>query len=252
MRGANLREANLSGADLLYAKLAGAHLSNTNLTDSDLSGADLTRADLGSSNMSRAKLYSAHLAGADLFGANLTNVDLTRADLSEADLRRANLSGASLSEADLLDPANLTGVDFSNADLREAKNLSQAELDKACGTDTKLPAGFTLTPSINGPALFGCPSVRSRLEFHTVSPVKYPNLTNTRFNVELRNTGAFVAKRVIIRSGGLLVNHALSDADERAKMDELISDMQDVPKANRKDEIEPGHSCHNHTSCSRG
>jgi uncharacterized protein YjbI with pentapeptide repeats len=48
--------------------------------------------------------------------------------------------------------ANLRGADLSDADLRSAKlsgvrNLTQAQLDKACGdTNTKLPEGLTLNP----------------------------------------------------------------------------------------------------------
>jgi uncharacterized protein YjbI with pentapeptide repeats len=46
--------------------------------------------------------------------------------------------------------ANLSGVDFSLANLSGAnltgsKNLTQEQLDKACGNaDTKLPEGLTL------------------------------------------------------------------------------------------------------------
>ena len=69
LRGADLRDADLSGAylrgaDLLYAYLSGAYLS----------GADL--------------LY-ANLRGADLLGANLRNACLSGANLNGADLRGA-------------------------------------------------------------------------------------------------------------------------------------------------------------------
>jgi hypothetical protein len=54
-------------------------------------------------------------------------------------LFRANLSGQWLVGEDLRG-ANLTG-----ADLRDARDLTQEQLDKACGNaDTKLPGGLTL------------------------------------------------------------------------------------------------------------
>ena len=66
------------------------------------------------------------------------------ADLSGADLSDANLSGANLSGANLSD-ANLSGANLSGANLTGAKNLTQEQLDKACGNaDTKLPEGLTL------------------------------------------------------------------------------------------------------------
>ena len=59
-------------------------------------------------------------------------------------LFRANLSGQWLVGEDLRG-ANLTGVNLTGADLRDARDLTQEQLDKACGNaDTKLPEGLTL------------------------------------------------------------------------------------------------------------
>jgi uncharacterized protein YjbI with pentapeptide repeats len=59
--------------------------------------------------------------------------------LTGAHLRFADLSGAHLSRADL-SLADLTG-----ANLRGAKNLTQEQLDQACGNaDTKPPEGLTV------------------------------------------------------------------------------------------------------------
>jgi uncharacterized protein YjbI with pentapeptide repeats len=71
-------------------------------------------------------------------GLNVAPPQRRFADLTGADLD-ANLSGANLSDA------NLRGTNLSNADLRAAENLTQGQLDKACGNaDTKLPEGLTL------------------------------------------------------------------------------------------------------------
>ena len=64
---------------------------------------------------------------------------LDGADLTGADLKDANLSGANLRDA------NLSEANLSGANLSGAKNLTQTQLDKACGNaDTKLPGGLTL------------------------------------------------------------------------------------------------------------
>jgi uncharacterized protein YjbI with pentapeptide repeats len=67
--------------------------------------------------------------------------DLGGANLSGARLGFADLRGADLTQVDLSD-ANL-----SNANLSDVKNLTQAQLDKACGNaNTKLPKELTLKP----------------------------------------------------------------------------------------------------------
>jgi uncharacterized protein YjbI with pentapeptide repeats len=154
LRVASLREADLREADLSGANLSGADLREANLTRADLSGANLTRADLSGANLTRADLIRANLSGANLIRANLWEADLREAslreaDLREADLREANLreanlreaslSGANLSGADLRE-ANLTRANLSGANLTEAKNLTQDQLNTACGDEqTKLP-----------------------------------------------------------------------------------------------------------------
>ena len=58
----------------------------------------------------------------------------------------ADLSSADLTAADLRD-ANLRGAYFRGVNLSGALNLTQTQLDEACGNaNTKLPEGFTLKP----------------------------------------------------------------------------------------------------------
>ena len=62
-------------------------------------------------------------------------------DLTGIDLHGANLKGA------LLTKTNLTGADLRGANLTGAKNLTQMQLDQACGdAHTKLPGGLTIKP----------------------------------------------------------------------------------------------------------
>ena len=169
LRDANLRDANLTFANLRDADLT-ADLYNAILNNAILSGASLRDAILGD-----AKLIGAHLNGANLRGANLNNAilsgaDLTNAILRGAILRGAILRGASLTSADLTDAnltfanlssdfveilsgadlnnanlnnAILTDADLTDADLTDAKNLTQAQLDQACGGKPRtLPPGL--------------------------------------------------------------------------------------------------------------
>ena len=109
-------------------------LDRVNLSDQWLEGEDFGGAYLYLANLTGASLAGANLRFADLYGANLTGVNLYRADLTGANLTGANLTGAYLS-----------GAYLSSANLSDAENLTQVQLDQACGNaDTKLPGGLTL------------------------------------------------------------------------------------------------------------
>jgi uncharacterized protein YjbI with pentapeptide repeats len=55
------------------------------------------------------------------------------------------MRGANLSDADL-SRANLSGADLGGVFLGGARNMTQEQLDVACGTGAKLPARLTLKP----------------------------------------------------------------------------------------------------------
>ena len=135
----DLFRANLSGQWLVNEDLHNADLTYANLSGADLRGANLYSANLSSANLSGAYLFGANLSGAYLLGANLSGADLIDANLSGAYLQVAHLSGA-----DLL-VAKLSRAKLSGANLRDVKNLTQTQLDEACGNSmTKLPEGLTL------------------------------------------------------------------------------------------------------------
>jgi uncharacterized protein YjbI with pentapeptide repeats len=81
------------------------------------------------------------------FAADFSDADLRGAHLTNADLRGSKLSGA-----------NLAGADLSRTDLRET-NVTQQQLDSACGFETKLPAGLRIKPctpsTASGPDING-------------------------------------------------------------------------------------------------
>jgi hypothetical protein len=106
--------------------------------------------NLASANLSGQWLYRADFRGAQLHGANLSHANLWSANLRDAFLRDADLRDADLRDADLRD-ADLLGVDLSGATLRAAKNLTQTQLDGACGAPSAAiaflpPEGLTVKP----------------------------------------------------------------------------------------------------------
>jgi hypothetical protein len=142
----DLFRANLSGQWLVQSDLRGANLFGANLRGARLNGANLFEADLRGADLFNANLQVANLRGATLYSVKLNGADLNGADLSGANLNSDDLSGANLSAADL-SGANLSGANLSGANLSGARNLSQRQLDEACGNaTTKLPEGLTLKP----------------------------------------------------------------------------------------------------------
>jgi len=125
----------LHAAYIPLADLSGAHLS----------GAELSGAFLNHAELSNVNLITAHLSGAPLNGADLSAADLSGA-YDGADLSAANLSGAFLNGANLRG-AHLSGAHLNNADLTDAQDLTQEQLDKACGTGVKgLSPPLTIKP----------------------------------------------------------------------------------------------------------
>jgi uncharacterized protein YjbI with pentapeptide repeats len=148
--GANLNSANLEHADLIVAYLRSANLSNANLDGANLNGADLDNANLSEANLSKADLEGANLKSADLSNAMLSDANLFGANLNAANLDNANLTGADLDHADLSD-ANLSDANLAYTYLSLAKNLTQTQLDKACGNpSTRLPQGLAVKPCSSG------------------------------------------------------------------------------------------------------
>jgi uncharacterized protein YjbI with pentapeptide repeats len=144
LRGADLREAQLSGVDLVgadcnHADLMGADLSQAYLSEAEFGHANLNDANLSFARIDGTDLTEATLRGANLNQARIIEANLSKADLREADLREVNLSGANLSDANLtgadLSGAELVDANFSRAYLRKA-NLNRADLSGADLTET--------------------------------------------------------------------------------------------------------------------
>jgi hypothetical protein len=128
------RNIDLSQAKLCLAYVKDGRLVGTWFRHSDLRGAIFDDADL----------RNAGLVAVDLTGAHLTRANLADSSLKEASLNQADLSFADLSGADLF-RAKLDDTNFSGAILQGTKNLTQEQLDQACGSSsTKLPDKLTI------------------------------------------------------------------------------------------------------------
>ena len=144
---------------LTSAHILQAFLNDASLIDADLGGIKLNDAQLAGIDLRGALLVNASLNAAKLFGANLSHANMNEANLSGAELISANLTGATLIKATLsnvnLNGANLAGAKLNNAnldqaDLSDALNLTQTQVNEACGTKTKLPQGITIKPCPQG------------------------------------------------------------------------------------------------------
>lgn len=161
--GAKFVRADLTGAYLSYANLLGADLTEATFEGADLKWANLTKCALGFTNFGGANLENAIFVDAvsSLHDRRIINVEFARsnlkgvkfeglsfdyatfqgADLSSANLRRTSLTGCDF------EAAILEGADLSGANLKTARNLTQQQLDLACGDSlTVLPEGLTIRP----------------------------------------------------------------------------------------------------------
>ena len=112
----SLKEAYLKGADLKDADLSETSLHRANLSDADLQNADLSDAYLGTADFSGANLQKADLSGAH-FGVF--------AGMAVAeDEQETILTGANLRAADLRDIRHATADTFA-----EVETLFKARLD---------------------------------------------------------------------------------------------------------------------------
>jgi uncharacterized protein YjbI with pentapeptide repeats len=141
---AEVEIAQVKGADLGYRDLRNVRAPGAFLVKAKLWRADLRGAFLGFADLRGAVLWDADLSGANLSDADLRDGKLSGANLSGTYLRGALLMGADLRGAGL-SAADLRGADLSRADLRDAQGVTQDQLDTACGAETRLPEGLTIS-----------------------------------------------------------------------------------------------------------
>src|SRR5260370_5613189 len=111
-----------------------------------LRGACLREADMSGAQLDAAVLIVTDLRTANLRGAGFRHAKLDAADLPDARLGGAFLVGASVRGADLrgayLRLAKLDSADLSDANLEGVEGLPQRQLDRAdCTSGTRLSTG---------------------------------------------------------------------------------------------------------------
>ena len=129
LKGADLRDIDLTGVNLECAVLEGVNLEGATIENVNLERAVLEDANLKGAKLRGERLIGAYLIGADLKGADLVGANLIYAHLQNANLVGANLEGTNLRCANL-EGANLVGANLSNASLRCA-DLSGANVENA-------------------------------------------------------------------------------------------------------------------------
>lgn len=118
-----------------------AHLSYQELPDRDLSGARIRQADLSLSTFDRTKFTGADMSIVNAFGIRAEDADFSNVNFQDAVLVGGWFGGSRFGGAKLSN-ANLSGADFSTA-----RDLTQSQLNTACGdAATKLPPGLTVVP----------------------------------------------------------------------------------------------------------
>ncbi|MFO0287209.1 MAG: pentapeptide repeat-containing protein, partial [Brevundimonas sp.] len=92
--------------------------------------------------LQRVRATGASFRDADLTGADLTNGDFSGASFRDSNLSGARFGNARVAGADFRD-ADLRRADFRGTDLGRARNLTQAQLNTACGDSaTRVPRGL--------------------------------------------------------------------------------------------------------------
>jgi hypothetical protein len=119
--GNALEVLNADHVPLKRIVLPGAWLEGVKLENADLRWSILYLSEINNAELGGALLASASFRNADLHGTNFSGADFSGTDISDAVLRGANLS--------------------------DAQNLTQEQLDTACGDErTRLPPGLTIRP----------------------------------------------------------------------------------------------------------
>lgn len=122
----------------------GCNLFQAELAYRDLKGIDVSGARLRQSDMQLSTFDDWNLSNTNLSIANMFGVRFNRSDFTGANLQRATMVGGYFGRSSFKN-ADLTDAYLSGADLSLARDLTQAQLDTACGDEeTRLPKGLTI------------------------------------------------------------------------------------------------------------
>lgn len=149
------------------ASLVKANLTRVDATASRFENADLTKANGYRAIFDEVVIKSSNLTKSEFFRASFRQAEIADVDWSKSELGRVDFDAARLANVDFsftnlsrvhFGHARLSNVDFEGAytyltrfegvDLGAVKNLTQAQLDQACGDSrTRLQAGLRASAS---------------------------------------------------------------------------------------------------------
>lgn len=135
--------ANFADAALTDANFTAADMNRSNFAKADASGATFLKSELNRSDFSGANLERANISRAEVARVIFQQTKLTGVDFSYSNLSRAQLEGAVLRDV-VMTGSYLYLTQLSDADLTTVKDLTQAQIEIACGNaQTKLPPGLS-------------------------------------------------------------------------------------------------------------
>ncbi len=164
LSSSNLKETDFTRANMIKVNLTRSQLDRARFDRTDLFKAEGYRASFVGARFNDARLSKSEFSRADFSKATFENIDWEKAELGRADFTGAKLKQVNFDYTDLsrsrFSDATISEVYFTRAytyltkfeavDLRRAVNLTQPQLDMACGDDrTLLPDG--LVASVNWP-----------------------------------------------------------------------------------------------------
>ncbi len=152
----NLDDSNFTGASLVKTELTRVSARRSRFIDADLTKsagyrAEFDEAVFENAILTKSEYFRASFRKAEVYDSDWSKSELGRANFHAAQLHNVSFQFTNLSRV-IFNEANLKDVDFrgaytylthfENVDLHNVKNLSQLQLDLACGdSDTRLPEG---------------------------------------------------------------------------------------------------------------
>lgn len=174
LRNWDLTGRNLEAADLQVAILEGANLENSNLVGANLLGADLRQASLKGGNLEKAEFNYANLSNSNLSMCRFNDTDLRSAILNFSDFSGAKINNTLFKEGKAclakFQGAVILNTGFNGSDMQESNfsdakvencDISNAILDKAdmsegFFTDVQFDGTFFNDANLQGAVFKNC------------------------------------------------------------------------------------------------
>ena len=139
LKGADLRDIDLSGANLSHAALHNADFQGTNLCEASLLHSDAPGARFVGADLTGLETGAANLAGAEFDSSDVRGANLSLTNLSRATFRYSDFSGANLQDSDLsfavMKSTQFIRTNFTGVRLGETV-ISDCDMSQCIGLET--------------------------------------------------------------------------------------------------------------------